>query len=151
AQKRSNQNMIPYEQAKAQGALDWNGYVPPKPTFTGIKVFDDYPLEKLVETIDWTPFFMTWELAGKYPNILQDKMVGEAATELFKHAQELLADIVKNKKLKAQGVIGFWPANQVNHDDIELAISEKEKVILHHVRQQDKKGTDKNLTSLADF
>jgi len=155
AEKRSNQNMIPYEQAKLQGSLDWTGYVPPRPAFTGIKVFDDYPLEKLVETIDWTPFFMTWELAGKYPNILQDKVVGEAATELFNHAQELLADIVKNKKLKAQGVIGFWPANQVNHDDIELSTSTAEgsakKVLLNHVRQQDKKGTDKNLTSLADF
>jgi 5-methyltetrahydrofolate--homocysteine methyltransferase len=148
AAKRANQNMVPYEQAKIQGALDWKDYTPPKPTFTGVKVFDDYPLDKLVDHIDWTPFFQTWELSGKYPKILTDKVVGEAATELFHNAQALLKDIVKNKKLKAQAVIGFWPANQVNHDDIELPT---EKITLHHVRQQDKKGSDKKLLSLADF
>ena len=151
AAKRANQNMVAYEQAKLQGAslpgMDWKGYQPPKPSFTGVKVFEDYPLEKLVNNIDWTPFFMTWELAGKYPKIFDDKVIGIEARKLFDDAQAMLQDIIKNKKLKAQGVIGFWPANSVNHDDIELANG----TVLHHVRQQDKKGTDKALLSLADF
>ncbi len=152
AARRAKEVYVPYAQAKTESAINWQGYQAPKPSFTGIRVFDDYPLEKLVDTIDWTPFFMTWELAGKYPNILTDKIVGEAATELFNNAQALLKDIVKNKKLKAQGVIGFWPANQVNHDDLELYDANGKVIsVLNHVRQQDRKGTDKKLTSLADF
>jgi len=152
AARRAKEVYVDYDKAKKESPIKWKGYTAPKPSFTGIKVFDDYPLEKLVETIDWTPFFMTWELSGKYPNILEDKVVGEAARELFDNAQALLKDIVKNKKLKAQGVIGFWPANQVNHDDIEL-YDDSGKVItlLHHVRQQDRKNTDKDLLSLADY
>jgi len=147
-QSRKKEVYIDYDEAKTEGTINWQGFNPVKPSFTGTKVFEDYPLEKLVDTIDWTPFFMTWELAGKYPKIFDDKVVGEKAKELFDDAQAMLKDIIDNKKLKAQAVIGFWEANQINHDDIELA---SEGCVLNHVRQQNRKGTDKNLLSLADF
>jgi 5-methyltetrahydrofolate--homocysteine methyltransferase len=137
-----------YNKVKTDGAIDWQGFSPVEPSFIGTKVFDDYPLEDLVATIDWTPFFLTWELAGKYPKIFDDKVIGEEAKKLFDDAQVMLQDIIKNKKLKARGVIGFWKANQVNHDDILLP---DEDVTLNHVRQQNRKGTDKKLLSLADF
>ena len=135
--------------------LDWKEYTPPVPTFIGTKVFDDYPLEELIETIDWTPFFITWNLVGKYPRIFDDKVVGEAAKNLFDDAQALLQRIVKEKRLTARAVIGFWPANTVNHDDIAVFSDESrnhELATLHHIRQQvQKPGNTKPNTSLADF
>ena len=83
-------------------------------------MLDDYPLETLVPYIDWTPFFITWDLVGKYPKILDDEVVGEAAQNLFADAQKLLKDIIDNKRLTARAVFGLWPANTVNHDDIEV-------------------------------
>ncbi|ROQ19993.1 methionine synthase (B12-dependent) [Marinimicrobium koreense] len=134
-------------------AMDWDGYTPPAPTFTGLKVFDDYPLEDLLDTVDWTPFFMSWDLAGKYPKILDDEVVGEAARNLFDDAQKMLRKLIDEKRLKARGVIGLWPANTVNHDDIEI-YDDQGKVIdtLHHIRQQNQKpGNDPANYSLADF
>ncbi len=146
--RRGKEEYVPYAEAKTESAIDWNRFTPKTPAFTGTKMFNDYPLEDLIDTIDWTPFFMTWELAGKYPAILDDKVVGDKARELFDDAQALLKDIVENKKLKAQGVIGFWKANQINGDDIVLP---EANITLNHVRQQNRKGTDKALGSLADF
>ncbi|MBT5186752.1 MAG: methionine synthase, partial [Kordiimonadaceae bacterium] len=103
--------------------INWNGYTPEKPTFTGVKTFEDYDLGQLVETIDWTPFFRTWELAGTYPKILTDEVVGISASDLFKDAEVMLEKIVEEKWLKAKGVIGFWPANSIG-DDVELYESE---------------------------
>ncbi|MFN3399716.1 MAG: vitamin B12 dependent-methionine synthase activation domain-containing protein, partial [Ferrovibrio sp.] len=131
--------------------IDWAGYQPPKPSFTGIKVFKDYPIDRLIERIDWTPFFTSWELRGKYPAILQDDVVGEAARSLFKDARAMLDRIVKEKPIQAAAVIGFWPANQVNDDDIALFENGSEVARLHMLRQQMKRDRDRANYSLADF
>ncbi|MDO3386354.1 methionine synthase [Gilvimarinus sp. SDUM040013] len=132
---------------------DWDNYTPPKPAFTGLKVFDDYPLTDLLDTIDWTPFFISWDLAGKYPKILTDEVVGEAATNLFADAQAMLTKLIDEKLLKARAVIGFWPANTVDHDDIAVHDDAgNELARLHHIRQQQQKpGNKKPNFSLADF
>jgi 5-methyltetrahydrofolate--homocysteine methyltransferase len=134
--------------------FDWHNYTPPKPTFQGVKVFADYPLEDLLEVIDWTPFFIAWGLAGKYPNILSDKKVGEAASNLFDDAQKMLRKLIDDKLIQANGVIGFWPAAQVNADDIEVYSDESRSEVLttlHHIRQQTEKPNRKANFSLADF
>jgi len=100
-------------------AGDWKSYAPPAPTKPGISVFDDYPLAELVERIDWTPFFNTWELSGHYPQIFDDATVGKQARELFDDAQAMLKRIVTEKWLTARGVIGLWPAHRVG-DDVEI-------------------------------
>ncbi len=134
--------------------LDWDGYTPPQPSFIGTRVFDDFPLQDLVDTIDWTPFFITWELAGKYPNILEDEVVGAQARELFADAQAMLARIVDEKLLTAKGTIGFWPAARVGADDIAVYADESRTEViatLHHLRQQVEKPNGKPNLSLADF
>ena len=100
-------------------AIDWDPDRAPEPCRLGITVLDDYPLGELVSRIDWTPFFQTWELAGHYPAILNDPVLGPAASSLFRDAQELLDRIVRERLLRARGVFGFFPANSVG-DDIEL-------------------------------
>ena len=134
--------------------LDWENYTPPAPTFTGIKVFNDYDLNTLVDFIDWTPFFISWDLAGKYPRILEDEVVGEAARNLFDDAQKMLRKLIDEKLISANGVIGFWPANTVNHDDIAVYDADGKQIsTLHHIRQQHlKQGMEtKPHFSLADF
>ncbi len=133
---------------------DWQGYTPPAPTFTGLKVFEHYDLEELVEFIDWTPFFMSWQLAGKYPKILDDEVVGEAARSLFDDAQTMLRKLVEGKHINARGVIGLWPANSVDDDVIEVYADESRETViehLHHIRQQMTKNRDGICYSLADF
>ncbi|QEM81761.1 methionine synthase [Halomonas binhaiensis] len=134
--------------------LDWQGYEPPKPTFTGLKVFDDYDLNALIDRIDWTPFFMSWELAGKYPKILNDEVVGEAARNLYADAQEMLKHLVDEKLIQARGVVGLWPANCVDNDVIEVYADESRETVierLNHIRQQTTKNRDGACYSLADF
>ena len=134
--------------------LDWAGYTPPRPSFIGIRVFDDFPLEELVATMDWTPFFITWELAGKYPTILEDKVVGEQARELFADAQAMLKRIVEEKLLTARATVGFWPAARCGADDIAVYSDESRSeqiATLHHLRQQIEKPNGKPNLSLADF
>lgn len=145
-----------YQESINQGLqLDWDNYTPPVPSFTGTKTFEDYPLEDLVAYIDWTPFFISWDLVGKYPKILKDDVVGEAATSLFADAQAMLTKIIDEKLLSAKAVIGFWKANSVNADDIAVfneASGEEPAALLHHIRQQvQKPGNTKPNTSLADF
>ena len=133
---------------------DWETHKPVKPTFLGTRVFDDYPLDKLVPYIDWTPFFQTWELQGRYPQILEDKTVGEAARSLFADAQEMLKQMVDEKWLTARAVIGFWPANEIDTDDIELYTDDDRKArleVLHTLRQQMKRSSDRANYALADF
>lgn len=143
---------LTYEAAKANApSIDWDNYTPPKPSFEGTKVFEDYPLEDLVDTIDWTPFFISWDLAGKYPKILDDKIVGEAARTLFDDAKTMLKTLIDEKLLTAKAVIGFWPANQVNSDDIEVITGDDQPITLHHIRQQTAKPNGKPNFSLADF
>lgn len=134
--------------------LDWDTYSPPRPSFIGTRAFDDYPLEELVATIDWTPFFITWELAGKYPKILDDKVVGAQARELFADAQAMLARIVDEKLLTARATVGFWAAARTGADDIAVYSDESrsEKIAtLHQLRQQIEKPNGKPNLSLADF
>jgi len=134
---------------------DWLTYTPPTPTFIGRKVFHDYPLADLVPFIDWTPFFQTWELAGRYPAILTDEVVGEAASNLWKDAQAMLKRIVEEKWLGANGVIGLFPANSVNGgDDIEIYTDESRSNVamtFHNLRQQMVKPDDKFNWCLGDF
>jgi 5-methyltetrahydrofolate--homocysteine methyltransferase len=124
----------------------WDQYTPPAPNTPGITVFDDYPLTKLVERIDWTPFFNTWELSGHYPQIFDDTIVGKQARELFDDAQNMLRKIVAEKWLTARGVIGFFPAARIG-DDIEL----DDGTVLHCLRQQVDKPPGRPDLCLADF
>ncbi|WP_165670891.1 methionine synthase [Metapseudomonas otitidis] len=133
-------------------AFDWIDYRAPKPSFTGVRVLEDIDLAVLAEYIDWTPFFISWDLAGKYPRILTDDVVGEAATALFADAQAMLKSLIEQKLIKARAVFGFWPANQINHDDIEVRNEHgKPLAVLHHLRQQTIKPDGKPNLSLADF
>ncbi|NQD38576.1 methionine synthase [Permianibacter sp. IMCC34836] len=150
----------PYAEAVTRGIqTDWAHYAPPVPTFTGIKVFDDYSLDELVPYIDWTPFFITWDLAGKYPRILQDEVVGEAARQLFDDAQAMLKKLVAGKRIKARAVLGFWPANvgvsSSASDDIAVYADEARQqklATLHHLRTQTiKQGAADVHASLADY
>jgi 5-methyltetrahydrofolate--homocysteine methyltransferase len=134
--------------------LDWDAYTPPRPSFIGTRVFDDFPLEDLVDTMDWTPFFITWELAGKYPGILEDKVIGAQARELFDDARAMLKRIVDEKLLTARATIGFWPAARSGADDIAVYADESRSEViatLHQLRQQVEKPNGKPNLSLADF
>jgi 5-methyltetrahydrofolate--homocysteine methyltransferase len=133
--------------------IDWPGYTPPKPSFIGVKSFRDYDLETLARYIDWTPFFASWELHGRYPQILDDAKVGEAARGLFDDAQKMLRQIIDDKALTAHGVVGLWPAN-ARGDDIVLYKDEarnEELAVLHCLRQQIAKREGGVNYCLADF
>ena len=133
---------------------NWQNYSPPKPTFLGVKSFGDYPLQALVERIDWTPFFVAWELHGRFPRILDDEKVGAEARKLYDDAQTMLSQIVKEKWLKARAVIGFFPANRAGDDDIELYTDDTRSgvaAVLHHLRQQSHRPPGKPNQCLSDF
>ncbi|WP_110457287.1 methionine synthase [Shewanella algidipiscicola] len=132
---------------------DWANYTPFVPNRLGRQVFDDYPLEDLVERIDWTPFFRSWELHGHFPKILDDKVVGEEARKLFADGKAMLKQIIDEKWLTAKAVIGLFPANTVNHDDIELYTDETRTTVemtTHHLRMQIERVGNDNFC-LADF
>ncbi len=152
--KPKTDRLVPIEKARENKATpDFANFTPVKPSFLGTKVFSDYPLEKLVERIDWTPFFRTWELAGTYPAILEDKVVGESATSLFADAQAMLRQIIDEKWLTAKGVIGFWPAASAG-DDIKLYTDEgrdEQLSTIHCLRQQVEKRAGRTNDCLADF
>ena len=135
-------------------ALDWSGaYVPPRPALAGTRVFDDYPLADLVDCIDWSPFFSTWELTGRFPAILDDPKVGAAARSLYHDARVMLDRIVAEKWFKASAVVGMWPANSVG-DDIVLFTDESRKTplaVLHTLRQQLVRREGRSNAALADF
>jgi 5-methyltetrahydrofolate--homocysteine methyltransferase len=134
--------------------LDWSGgYVPPKPSFIGTKVLSDYPITELVDVIDWTPFFQTWELSGKFPAILDDAKVGEAAHALYNDARAMLDKIVKERWFTARAAYGFWPA-QAQGDDILVFGDEaraKPIAMLHGLRQQLSKREGRHNMALSDF
>lgn len=152
--KKSENELISLIDARANKVkINWKNYLPPKPIFLGVKKFADYPLAELVRYIDWTPFFHTWELAGRYPAILDDEVVGESARSLFNDAQNMLTQIIKEKWIEAHGVIGFFPANSVG-DDIHIYVDDKrDKVLMTFcmLRQQTCKPEGKYNMSLADF
>ncbi len=137
---------------KRKFAIDWEGYTPPKPSFIGARTFEP-SLEELVPFIDWSPFFASWELIGRFPQILEDDVVGEAATDLYREAREMLDKVVAEKWFGAKGVVGFWPA-QADGDDIVLYTDEArstELARLFTLRQQMDKSEGKANLALADF
>ncbi len=136
-------------------AIDWKSYTPTKPSFMGPRAFNNFDLASLVPYIDWTPFFQTWELSGRYPQILTDNKVGTEAKKLFDDAQALLKRMVAEKWVTANGIVGFWPANSVG-DDIEVYSGEprhSKVATLHTLRQQIARDPSRNRahTALADF
>lgn len=153
ANRSARTERLSYAQAVAtKPKYDWAGYQPAVPSFTGVKVLDNIDLRTLAEYIDWTPFFISWDLAGKFPRILTDEVVGEAATSLYKDAREMLDKLIDEKLISARAVFGFWPANQVADDDIEVYAGNGQPLAtLHHLRQQTIKPDGKPNLSLADF
>ncbi|OLP44457.1 methionine synthase [Rhizobium oryziradicis] len=145
---------LPIARARANAAkVDWTNYKPKKPSFTGIKVFEDYDLKELAKYIDWTPFFQTWELKGRYPAILEDEKQGEAARSLFNDAQAMLAKIIDETWFRPRAVVGFWPANSVG-DDIRLFTDDARKEDLatfFTLRQQLSKRDGRPNVALSDF
>jgi 5-methyltetrahydrofolate--homocysteine methyltransferase len=154
---QSQNKMITLEEArKNKFPIDWNKTEIVKPNLIGNKVFDDYDLKEIAEYIDWTPFFHSWEMKGSYPKILNDPERGAEATKLFNEAQNMLQKIIAEKWLTAKAVIGIYPANSVNNDDIHLTptLSEGEgakPIVFHSIRQQTKKPAGQYNVALADF
>ncbi|WP_031372359.1 methionine synthase [Lysobacter antibioticus] len=146
--------LVSLEKARGQRFNgNWSEYEPPAPLQPGLHVFDDYPLDELIEYIDWTPFFNTWELAGRYPAILTDEIVGTQASELYRDARAMLKQMVAEKWVQAKAVFGLWPANSVG-DDVEVQVpgeGKSETVRLHFLRQQVDKPVDRPDLCLADF
>ena len=133
--------------------IEWKSEDIQKPNFLGVKSYSNYPLEKLVENLDWTPFFQTWELHGKYPDILTDEVVGEQATAVFADAQEMLKKIVEEKWLEARAAFGLFPANSIG-DDIEIYNPENPTEVIgiqRSLRQQTSKAKSASNMALADF
>ena len=155
AGRQSSKAFIDLAQARENKvAIDWRQYTPPVPKKLGITVFDNYDLEELSQYIDWTPFFSSWQLAGKFPAILKDEIVGVEAQKLYNDARSLLRRIIDEKWLSARAVIGLFPANAVNHDDIEVYESDDRqevKAVLHQLRQQLRKAAGQPNFCLADF
>ena len=153
--KKSTKAYLPFAEAqKNKFPIDWKDYTPAVPAFTGIKKFDDYDLDEIQKYIDWQPFFIAWEMHGKFPQILSDSVIGAEATKLYNDAQKLLRRVIDEKWLTARGVIGFWPANSNGKDTITLVSSANGKtgtVQLECLRQQVKKAADQPNLSLADF
>ncbi|TFF39935.1 methionine synthase [Pseudomonas sp. RIT623] len=153
ANRSARTERLSYAQAiAAKPQYDWAAYQAAVPSFTGVKVLENIDLRTLAEYIDWTPFFISWDLAGKFPRILTDEVVGEAATALYQDAREMLDKLIDEKLISARAVFGFWPANQVADDDIEVYGDRGETLAtLHHLRQQTIKPDGKPNWSLADF
>lgn len=153
ASKRTVKQYIPFADAQQNPvAIEWNGYTPPKPSFTGTKIFADYDLAEIRQYIDWGPFFISWEMRGKYPDILKDAHVGAEATKLYNDANALLDKIITEKWLTAKGVVGFWNANKTAPDTVVVKDdSGKELHKLESLRQQQKKAAGQPNFSLADF
>ena len=154
AKNRQQVNLLPFAVAQERrSTLDWRNYQPPSPRRIGTKVFEDYPLAELVDYIDWNPFFTTWGLRGKYPNILENPEVGEEARKLLKDAETLLRIIVEEKKIQARAVVGLFPANGVGEDTEIYADEARAETIatLHHLRQQTEQPFTRPNLSLGDF
>ncbi|NIG52268.1 methionine synthase [Chitinophaga sp. Cy-1792] len=152
--KKPVKQYLPFETAQQnKTAIDWNGFSPVKPKFTGIKKFENYDLGEIAAYIDWQPFFISWELHGKFPAILTDEVVGEQATHLYHDAQAMLKRIIEEKWLDANAVIGIFPANAVAADTIRVTPEQSgsEPVNLEFLRQQIKKAPGQPNLSLADF
>jgi 5-methyltetrahydrofolate--homocysteine methyltransferase len=155
ARAQADKVRLPLSQARGNAPkLDWSGaYLPPKPTFLGTKTLNDYPIAELVDFIDWTPFFQTWELSGKYPAILDDTKFGQVARSLFEDARAMLDRIVAERWFTASAAFGFWPAN-AQGDDIAVFADEARDApiaVLHSLRQQLSKREGRHNEALSDF
>ena len=154
ARSEAEKKRLPLARARENAEkLDWNAYQPTTPKFLGTRVFDDYSLEELAKYIDWTPFFQTWELRGRYPAILEDEAQGEAARQLYADAQAMIEKIIAEKWFRPRAVIGFWPANAVG-DDIRLFTDENrhdELATFFTLRQQLSKRDGRPNVALSDF
>lgn len=149
--KQKNKVIIPYEEAVVtKEYFDWKNYKPVKPAVDGVKVFKDFDLGTIAKYIDWGPFFIGWEMPGRFPEVLTDKIFGVEATRLYNDAQKLVEKIVAEKWFSANGVIGFWPAKSNNKDSVTLQ-TKKGEVRLESLRQQMKKASGQPSYSLADF
>ncbi|MCG8322898.1 MAG: methionine synthase [Cytophagales bacterium] len=155
ASRKQTKSYISFEEAqKNKFAIDWENTGIIKPPQLGNLVFNDYSLEEISHYIDWTPFFQTWMLKGKYPKIFEDKTVGQEARKLFDDAQHMLAEIISNKSLIANSVVGMYAANNINTDDVAVYCDENSREELtrfHFLRQQGKKGKNLPNLSLADY
>jgi 5-methyltetrahydrofolate--homocysteine methyltransferase len=155
AGKQANVRMLSLAEARANKAkIDWTAYTPPVPGKLGISTLRNYPLEEIARYIDWTPFFITWELHGRFPAILQDEKVGVEATKLYNDAQALLKRLLADQSLKANGVVGLFAANSVHDDDIEVYVDDARRELrmtLHTLRQQDEKPPGRPNRALSDF
>ncbi|HEX3934576.1 MAG TPA: methionine synthase [Puia sp.] len=150
--KKNVKQYLPFAKAQENKvAIDWDKFQPVTPTFTGTKTFDGYDLAAIAEYIDWGPFFIAWELHGKFPQILTDAVVGTEATKLYNDAKGLLNTIIKEKWLKPRAVIGFWPANSDGKDTVTVHSGSEGEVKLEFLRQQIKKAPGQPNLSLADF
>ncbi|WP_332033464.1 methionine synthase, partial [Kaistella sp.] len=142
---------VPIEEARKQNyKIDWENEIPVKPNTLGIQIIENQNLNELLDFIDWTPFFRSWELYGKYPQILTDEVVGEHATELFYDAQKILKMILDEKLFTAKGIFGIFPANSNESDDIILQ-NDQEEFAFRTLRQQHKKSDGKEYLALSDF
>jgi 5-methyltetrahydrofolate--homocysteine methyltransferase len=153
--RKQEKSYITLQEARAnQTKIDWKSVEIKKPSFLGNKLLLEFPLEELRKYIDWTPFFQTWMLAGRYPGILKDPVVGIEAQKLFDDAQKMLDELIRQKSLIANGVVGFYPATRTETDDVLLYRSEGDKksfATFHFLRQQNKKAQNLPNFSLADF
>ncbi len=179
AARQQEKNYLSIDQARAKSSgIDWTGFKSKQPSFLGVKYFEDYSLEEIAKYIDWTPFFSTWQLSGKYPRIFDNEVVGKEAKKLFDDAQALLKEIIANKSLQAKAALGFFPANSLGddiilHDYVEKALevacekhgshkqvsyeiqpkdeSSDKSQLLHHLRQQGQKASTLPNRCLSDF
>jgi 5-methyltetrahydrofolate--homocysteine methyltransferase len=155
AGKTSSKQYLPIKAARANKLkLDWGSFVPPKPKFTGVKVFEDYDLAELSRYIDWTPFFLSWELRGRFPEILDDPITGTEARSLFEDAKALLQRVIEGKWLTAKAVIGLFPANADDCDSLHIFTDEGREDIatsFHFLRQQAVKAAGRPNICLTDF
>ena len=153
ANKQPKAAKLSYAESVENGFKIDEHYVPPEPNALGTQVIKNYPLETLVPYFDWTPFFISWSLAGKFPKILEDEVVGEAATDLYNQAQAMLKDIIENHRFDARAVFGLYPAQRTAADTVSVFDEAGQKVThtFEHVRQQSDKVTGKPNLSLADF
>jgi 5-methyltetrahydrofolate--homocysteine methyltransferase len=154
AEAEAEKQRLPLSAARENGfKTDWTAYTPPRPSFLGTKVFENYDLHELARYIDWTPFFQAWEMKGRYPQILESEEQGPAARQLWDDAQKMLREVLQKNWFRPKAVIGFWPANAVG-DDIRLFTGEdrsEELAMFYTLRQQLSKQRDKPNLALADF
>ena len=155
AGRQRDKSYLSIEAARANGfQADWETTPITKPSFLGTQVLDNYPLDELARYIDWTPFFHTWELKGRYPRILEDANLGEAARKLFEDAQKMLAEVIENKSLTARAVLGFWPANTKDFDTIEVYEDDARQQVRDEfftLRQQSEKAPGVHNIAFSDY